>query len=97
MRSKNDITPEQYKEFYHHVAHAVDEPWLTIHNKAEGTLEYTNLLFVPSMEPFDLYHPDRKPRVKLYVKRVFITEENVELIPRYLRLFAGLSIRKIYH
>lgn len=90
MRSKNDITPEQYKEFYHHVAHAVDEPWLTIHNKAEGALEYTNLLFVPSMKPFDLYHPDRKPRIKLYVKRVFITEENVELIPRYMRFVRGI-------
>lgn len=90
MRPKSEITPEQYKEFYHHVAHAVDEPWLTIHNKAEGTLEYTNLLFVPSMKPFDLYHPDRKPRVKLYVKRVFITEENVELVPRYLRFVRGI-------
>jgi molecular chaperone HtpG len=90
MRNKSDITPEQYKEFYHHVAHAVDEPWLTIHNKAEGALEYTNLLFVPSMKPFDLYHPDRKPRIKLYVKRVFITEENVELIPRYLRFVRGI-------
>jgi molecular chaperone HtpG len=90
MRQKSEITPEQYKEFYHHVAHAVDEPWLTIHNKAEGTLEYTNLLFVPSMKPFDLYHPDRKPRVKLYVKRVFITEENVELVPRYLRFVRGI-------
>lgn len=90
MRSKSDITPEQYTEFYHHVAHAVDEPFLTIHNKAEGTLEYTNLLFVPSMKPFDLYHPDRKPRVKLYVKRVFITEENVELIPRYMRFVRGI-------
>lgn len=90
MRSRSDITPEQYKEFYHHVAHAVDEPWLTIHNKTEGALEYTNLLFVPSMKPFDLYHPDRKPRVKLYVKRVFITEENVEVIPRYLRFVRGI-------
>lgn len=90
MRPKNDITTEQYREFYHHVAHAVDEPWLTIHNKTEGALEYTNLLFVPSMKPFDLYHPDRKPRVKLYVKRVFITEENVELVPRYLRFVRGI-------
>jgi molecular chaperone HtpG len=61
-----------------------------VHNKTEGTLEYTKLLFVPSMKPFDLYHPDRKPRVKLYVKRVFITEENVELVPKYLRFVRGI-------
>ena len=90
MRSKNDITPEQYKEFYHHVSHAPDEPWLTLHNKAEGKLEYTNLLFIPSAKPFDLFHPDRKRRVKLYVKRVFITEENVDLVPHYLRFLRGI-------
>ncbi|NBO17919.1 MAG: molecular chaperone HtpG [Proteobacteria bacterium] len=90
MRSKSDVTPEQYKEFYHHVAHLPDEPWLTLHNKAEGKLEYTNLLFVPSMKPFDLFHPDRKRRVKLYVKRVFITEENVDLVPHYLRFLRGV-------
>lgn len=90
MRSKSDVTPEQYKEFYHHVAHAVDDPWLTLHNRAEGKVEYTNLLFIPSMKPFDLFHPDRKPRVKLYVKRVFITEENVALVPSYLRFLRGV-------
>lgn len=90
MRSKSDITPEQYKEFYHHVSHSPDEPWLTLHNKAEGKLEYTNLLFVPSAKPFDLFHPDRKRRVKLYVKRVFITEENVDLVPHYLRFLRGI-------
>lgn len=90
MRPKGEITPEQYKEFYHHVAHSPDEPWLTLHNKAEGKLEYTNLLFVPGMKPFDLFHPDRKRRVKLYVKRVFITEENVDLVPQYLRFLRGI-------
>jgi len=90
MRPKNDITPEQYKEFYHHVAHSPDEPWLVLHNKAEGKLEYTNLLFIPSVKPFDLFHPDRKRRVKLYVKRVFITEENVDLVPHYLRFLRGV-------
>ncbi len=89
-KSKNDVTPEQYKEFYHHVAHSPDEPWLTLHNKNEGKIEYTNLLFIPSIKPFDLYHPDRKCRVKLYVKRVFITEENVDLVPPYMRFLRGV-------
>lgn len=90
MRSKADITPQQYREFYHHVAHAPDAPWMTIHNKAEGKLEYTALLFIPSIKPFDLFHPDRKRRVKLYVKRVFITEENVDLVPQWLRFLRGI-------
>jgi len=89
-RPKSDITDEQYKEFYHHVAHSPDEPWLTLHNKAEGKLEYTHLLFIPSAKPFDLFHPDRKRRVKLYVKRVFITEENVDIVPQYLRFLRGV-------
>ncbi len=90
MRPKSEITPEQYKEFYHHVAHAPDEPWLTLHNRAEGKLEYTSLLFIPTIKPFDLFHPDRKRRVKLYVKRVFITEENVDLVPHWLRFLRGI-------
>jgi len=90
MRPKAEITPEQYKEFYHHVAHQPDDPWLTLHNKAEGKIEYTNLLFIPSVKPFDLFHPDRKRRVKLYVKRVFITEENVDVIPQWLRFLRGM-------
>ncbi len=90
MRSKNDIKPEQYSEFYRHVAHAPDEPWLTLHNKAEGKVEYVSLLFIPSAKPFDLFHPDRKRRVKLYVKRVFITEENADLVPQYMRFIRGV-------
>lgn len=89
-RNKSDITEEQYREFYRHVGHSPDEPFLTLHNKVEGVMSYTNLLFVPSMRPFDLFHPDRKRRVKLYVKRVFITDENVDLIPRYLRFLKGI-------
>ncbi|MEQ1788911.1 MAG: molecular chaperone HtpG [Rickettsiales bacterium] len=90
MRPKNDITAEQYKEFYHHVSHLPDDPWLTLHNKAEGKLEYTSLLFAPSSKPMDLFHPDRKSRVKLYVKRVFITEEHADLVPSYLRFLRGV-------
>lgn len=89
-RSKSDITDEQYKEFYKSVSHAADDPWLTLHNKNEGVVEYTNLLFVPSSKTFDLFHPDRKCRVKLYIKRVFIADEQVDLIPSYLRFMRGV-------
>jgi molecular chaperone HtpG len=89
-RSKSEITPEQYKEFYHSVGHGFDDPWLTLHWKAEGTLEYTNLLFVPSSKPFDLFDPARKHSVRLYVRRVFVTEECAELLPAYLRFLKGV-------
>lgn len=89
-RPKSEITDEQYNEFYHHVAHQPDTPWLRIHNKVEGTLEFTNLLYIPSTKPFDLFHPDRKSRVKLYVKRVFITDEGVKLIPTHMRFLRGV-------
>lgn len=89
-RSKSEINEEQYTEFYHHVSHLMGNPWMTLHNKAEGKLEYTSLLFVPSTKPVDLFHPDRKSRVKLYVKRVFITEEHAELVPSYLRFLRGV-------
>jgi molecular chaperone HtpG len=89
-RPRAEITAEQYREFYHHVAHAFDEPWLTLHSKAEGTLEYTSLLFVPATKPFDLFDPVRKPRLKLYVRRVFITDDCPELVPAYLRFLRGI-------
>ncbi len=89
-RPKSQIGEEQYREFYRHVAHAGDEPWLTLHWRAEGKLEYRCLLFVPKAPPFDLFTPERKPRLKLYVKRVFITEECEELIPPYLRFVRGV-------
>lgn len=89
-RPKSEITPEQYKEFYHHVAHAFDEPWATLHNKAEGAIEYTSLLFIPGQKPLDIFHPDRKQHLKLYVKRVFITDNCAELLPPYLRFVRGV-------
>jgi molecular chaperone HtpG len=89
-RAKLEISDEQYREFYRHVAHAFDEPWLRLHFKAEGLVEYTGLLFVPSARPLDLFHPDRKQRIKLYVKRVFITDECEELVPPYLRFLQGV-------
>ena len=89
-RPKSDITVEQYQEFYHHVGHVFDDPWLTLHTRAEGKIEYTALLFVPSSRPFDLMHPDRRHRVKLYVKRVYITDECEDLMPSYLRFVRGI-------
>lgn len=87
---KKDIKEEEYSEFYKSISHMMDKPWMTLHNKIEGTLEYTNLLFIPSSKPFDLFNPDRLTRVRLYVKRVFISEENLDLIPRYLRFVQGI-------
>ena len=89
-RAKSEISDEQYKEFYHHVGQSFDEPWLRLHFKAEGKIEYTGLLFVPTTPPYDLFHPDRKNRVKLYVRRVFITDDCPELLPSYLRFLRGV-------
>ncbi|MCF8468928.1 MAG: molecular chaperone HtpG [Sneathiella sp.] len=89
-RAKSDITEEQYTEFYHHVGHAFDNPWMTIHSRAEGRIEYTMLLFIPEQPPFDLFNPERKSRLKLYVKRVFITDDCEELIPAYMRFLRGV-------
>jgi molecular chaperone HtpG len=90
MRSKNDIEPEQYKEFYKNVSFSPDDPWIIMHNKNEGAVEFTNLLFIPSTKTFDLFHPDRRCRVKLYIKRVFITDEKIDIIPQYLRFLRGV-------
>ncbi|HXO02661.1 MAG TPA: molecular chaperone HtpG, partial [Stellaceae bacterium] len=88
-RPRSEITEEQYKEFYHHVGHSFDEPWLTLHARAEGVVEYTYLLFVPESKPFDLFEPERKTQVKLYVRRIFITGES-EMLPPYLRFLRGV-------
>jgi len=90
LRPKNEITAEQYKEFYHHVAHAFDEPLMTSHWRAEGKIEYTGLLFVPGTKPYDLFDPQRRHSVKLYVKRVFITDRADGLVPSYLRFLRGV-------
>ncbi|MEI6558133.1 MAG: molecular chaperone HtpG [Rhodospirillaceae bacterium] len=89
-RSKSEVTEEQYKEFYHHVGHSFDDPWLTLHWRAEGKIEYTSLLFVPSVKPFDLFDAKRGHRVRLYVRRVFITEGVEGLLPAYLRFLRGI-------
>ena len=89
-RNKAEITPEQYKEFYHHVSKNFDEPWMTLHFKAEGSIEYTGLLYIPGTAPYDLFQPDRKQGLKLYVNRVFISEKVEELLPSYLRFVRGV-------
>jgi len=89
-RPRGEVSEEQYTEFYHHVGHMFDEPWLTLHNRVEGKIEYINLLFVPSSQPFDLFQPDRKTHVKLYVRRVFITDDCEDLLPAWLRFVRGV-------
>ncbi|MDE1153484.1 MAG: molecular chaperone HtpG [Micavibrio sp.] len=92
MRPKADVTEDQYREFYRSVSGGmqVDEPWMTLHWRAEGNFEYNNLLFIPSMKPFDLYDPRRPHGVKLYVKRVFITDGVENLVPPFLRFVKGV-------
>ncbi len=89
-RPKSEITEEQYTEFYHHVAQGFDEPWHTLHFRAEGAIEYTSLLYVPTNQPFDLFGPERKSKVKLYVNRVFIADDLEGLMPPYLRFVRGV-------
>ena len=89
QRSKSDLKPEDYTEAYRTIAGAFDEPALTLHYKAEGRLSYAVLLFVPTTRPFDLADAARKGRVKLYVRRVYITDD-AELLPPYLRFVRGV-------
>ena len=88
-KPKNEISPAEYTDFYRGLTGHFDEPALTVHFRAEGRHEYTTLAFVPGTRPFDLFDADRKGRVKLYVKRVFITDE-AEILPRYLRFVRGV-------
>jgi molecular chaperone HtpG len=88
-RAKSEITEEQYKEFYHHVGMAFDDPALTIHYSAEGRHSFTVLLFLPSMRPMDLFNPERATNVQLYVNRVYITDD-APLLPGYLRFVKGV-------
>jgi molecular chaperone HtpG len=89
-RASKDITEEQHTEFYRHVSHAFDEPWHVMHNRVEGAVNHTSLLYVPSSPPLDLFDADRKSHVKLYVNRVFISDTTQDLIPAYLRFLRGI-------
>jgi molecular chaperone HtpG len=89
-RSKNDITEEQYHEFYKHVAHDYEPPLAYTHNRVEGTKEYTQLLYIPARAPFDLYDRDHRRGIKLYVRRVFIMDDAEHLMPVYLRFVRGV-------
>ena len=89
-RSKNDINEEEYKEFYKHISHDYHEPMKWIHARVEGAQEYTQLLYIPSKAPFDLYDANRRYGIKLYVKRVFIMDDAEKLLPNYLRFVRGV-------
>jgi len=89
-RNKSELKEEDYIEFYKGIAHGEDAPLHYVHTRAEGTLEYSTLFFIPSKAPFDMYHVDYKPGVKLYVKRVFITDDDKDLMPSYLRFVKGV-------
>lgn len=89
-KNKADITDEQYNEFYHHISRNFDTPWMRLHFKAEGSIEYTGLLYIPSEAPYDLFQPDRQQSLKLYVNRVFISDKVEDLMPAYLRFVKGI-------
>src|SRR6202789_2688361 len=89
-RPKSELKDEDYKELYKSISGDWEDPLFWFHTKAEGTNEYTTLFYVPSKAPRDLYHADYKPGVKLYVKRVFITDDSKELMPAYLRFLRGI-------
>jgi len=89
-RSKNEIEDEEYNEFYKHVAHDFEDPLTRIHNRVEGNLEYTSLLYIPARAPFDLWDRQNRKGVKLYVRRIFIMDDSEHLLPTYLRFVRGV-------
>ncbi|MDP8161868.1 molecular chaperone HtpG [Pasteurella skyensis] len=89
-RAKNDISEDEYKEFYKHISHDFADPLVWSHNRVEGKQEYTSLLYVPSKAPFDLFNRDQKHGLKLYVQRVFIMDDAEVFMPNYLRFMRGL-------
>ncbi|MBQ7412804.1 MAG: molecular chaperone HtpG [Alphaproteobacteria bacterium] len=89
-RNKSEITETQYKDFYQSVSHAFDTPWMTLHYRAEGVIDYTALMFIPTKPPFNLFQPDRKSGIQLYTNRVFITDDMKDLMPYFLRFMTGV-------
>ena len=90
IKNKNEITDEEYNEFYKNLTFDYENPLMHIHTKAEGSIEYTNLFYVPSKAPYDLYYPNPKPGVKLFINRIFITDSADSLLPNYLRFIKGI-------
>jgi len=88
--SKSEIKDDEYKDFYSSIAHSSEEPLTWMHNKAEGAIEYTTLFYIPSKAPMDLYRVDYQTGIKLYINRVFITDDEKELMPTYLRFLRGV-------
>jgi molecular chaperone HtpG len=88
-KAKSETTEQSYKEFYRHLGHFFDEPWATLHWRAEGTLEYFCLLFIPGMKPFEVVEGDRDAHVRLHVRRMFITDK-ADLLPHWLRFVSGV-------
>ncbi len=89
-RSKADVTDEEYKEFYKHIAHDFTDPLSWSHNRVEGKQEYTSLLYIPAQAPWDMWNRDHKHGLKLYVQRVFIMDDAEQFMPNYLRFVRGL-------
>ena len=89
-KAKSDITKEQHAEFFRQTGGGFGDPLLTIHNKAEGVISYTSLVYIPENKPFDLFHVERAPKVKLYSNRVFITDTLETVLPRWLRFVSGI-------
>lgn len=96
-RSKNEISDEEYKEFYKHISHDFADPLIWSHNKVEGKQEYTSLLYVPSKAPWDLFQREQKHGLKLYVQRVFIMDDVEVFMPNYLALCVGCWTPTTYH
>lgn len=89
-KKPKEIKKEEYKSFYNQIGGSYDEPYLTLHNKTEGAIDFTQLLFVPSSPPFDLFDPERKSKLQLYINRVFITDDCEDLVPKWLRFIKGI-------
>lgn len=89
-RNKSEITEKEYNDFYRHISHAFDDPWDVLHYSAEGTIEYTALMYIPTKTPYDIFQPNRNAQIRLYVNRVFITDQTPDLLPNYMRFIQGL-------